>query len=263
MRVPESLKRCVCYVCTKQSGKLYIGGTAFFVSIETSTTIHTYLVTARHSLKNIEELGGDVYLRVNTVGDRKVEIIKIESEWYYPESPAIDVAVLPFTPADNIIYQHIPVEKIVTDKVIDEYGGIGIGADILVTGLFSLRKGTQRNYPIIRSGIIAAMLDEQLEDADSGQMYDAYLIEIRSTGGLSGSPVFVYFEVDDPKPRRFNIYLLGLIRGHWNINAPALQPAFASENEMINAGIAIVTPAEEINKILQYNELARLRRERE
>lgn len=262
MRVPDSLKYCVCYVCTKKGEGWVCGGTAFFVSKESSTHFHTYVVTAKHNLKKIEELGCDVYLRVNLLGG-KVDFIKIESEWFYPDSPAVDVAVLPFTPADNIVYQHIPVETIVTDKIIEYYGGIGIGSDVLVSGLFTLRQGTQKNYPIIRSGIIAAMLDEQLPDVDNGGMYDAYLIEIRSVGGFSGSPVFVYFEVEDPKPHRFNIYLLGVIRGHWNFNVPTVQPAFASQDDMINAGIAMVTPAEEISKILEYDKLIKQRRERD
>ncbi len=264
VRVPDELKDCVCYVCTKKGGKFYCGGTAFFVSVASGvpkTASHTYLVTARHCLKQIEELGTGVYLRINTADD-KAEYLQLESEWYYPEvAPGADVAVLPFSlPEEAFYYKYVPDDMIVMEKVIAQHG-IGVGSDVLVTGLFTLRTGTQKNYPIVRAGIIASMLDEPLQDAETGKPYEAYLIEIRSIGGLSGSPVFVYFPVDGPGPTKHNVYLLGLIRGHWNINAPpTLQPTFASDGEAVNVGIAIVTPAEEILKILQYEELVKMRR---
>lgn len=57
--------------------------------------------------------------------------------------------------------------------------------------------------------------------------FNAYLAEIRSIGGLSGSPVFVAVE-HFRKPRKdgegqqlivgvaYRIFLLGMIRGHWH-----------------------------------------------
>jgi hypothetical protein len=66
---------------------------------------------------------------------------------------------------------------------------IGIGDAVFITGLFSHHPGKARNLRVIRVGNIAAMPDEPVK-TQRGEM-EAYLIEARSLGGLSGSPVFV------------------------------------------------------------------------
>jgi hypothetical protein len=56
------------------------------------------------------------------------------------------------------------------------------------------RAGSTRNIPIVRTGVIAAMpaIDEPF--VRKGEEYHAYLAEMRSIGGLSGSPVFVFLD---------------------------------------------------------------------
>ena len=54
--------------------------------------------------------------------------------------------------------------------------------------------GRDRNFPIVRTGHIAMMPDEKIPKVKIGDWEgnaDAYLIESRSIGGWSGSPVFV------------------------------------------------------------------------
>lgn len=57
-----------------------------------------------------------------------------------------------------------------------------------MTGLYRNHYGAQRNIPVVRSEIIAARREEPIETA-LGPM-DAYLVEVRSIGGLSGSPAY-------------------------------------------------------------------------
>jgi len=106
-----------------------------------------------------------------------------------------------------------------------EREGIGLGDDVFVVGLFSRRAGQARNIPIIRVGNIVAMPEEPIKTATGLQ--DAYLIELLSIGGLSGSPVFTYLggiRRDSPVDREITvtaragaIHLLGLVHGHWDL----------------------------------------------
>jgi hypothetical protein len=84
----------------------------------------------------------------------------------------------------------IGVELFATSEKIREHD-IGIGDALFCTALFSRFVGTAKNLPIVRMGVIALMPDEPVPTKKFGNV-EAFLIEIRSLGGLSGSPVFLY-----------------------------------------------------------------------
>ena len=110
----------------------------------------------------------------------------------------------------------------------------------------------------MRMGNIAMVPDERIPITNFGDM-EAYLIEARSIGGLSGSPVFV-IEVVDPLDRR--IHLLGLIQGHWDVKPETIIDEATEDSETragVNVGIAIVTPASKILEIINCNEMQKLR----
>lgn len=100
-------------------------------------------------------------------------------------------------------------------------------------------------------------------------LIEAYLIEARSVGGLSGSPVFVHM----PPIQQINgeitpgsgplFYLLGLMHGHFDI--PKLNEDVVKEErentDQINTGIGIVIPVEKILETIRDNaELADARK---
>jgi hypothetical protein len=102
------------------------------------------------------------------------------------------------------------------------------------------------------------MPDEKVDTNTFGSI-DAYLIEARSIGGLSGSPVFVHLgivrniqgQIRHASNPTGIFYLLGLVHGHWDI------PENATDNMTedisggkINMGIAIVVPAVKIFEII-------------
>ena len=101
---------------------------------------------------------------------------------------------------------------------------------------------------------------------ETGLPYDAYLAEIRSIGGLSGSPVFVFIGSGRAYPRNLmgsKIFLLGLIRGHWDYKKKMEAIDFGdNELEAVNMGVATVTPIREVLTILNSPELVRERRQR-
>ena len=125
-------------------------------------------------------------------------------------------------------------------------------------GLFHRHAGTKKNTPVVRTGNIAAMPEEPVDTA-RGPM-EAYLVEARSIGGLSGSPVFVHLgivrnvegQVKFATQKWGVFYLLGMMQGHWEM--PLLDVDFANEDERglvtANMGIAVVSPADRILEVL-------------
>lgn len=221
MRVDKRVLDSVFFLCGHNEGENYqIGGTAFGVVLEREGKQHAYLVTARHCITKAKAKYTKLFLRLNTKAG-EIGYVEVPFDWFTPDDPAVDVAVLPAPrglPARFQIQVHHE-SLFATNAVVQEHE-IGIGDSVLIIGLFSKRAGRKRNVPIVRTGTIAAMPDEPLEDTKTGLWYNAYLLEVRSIGGLSGSPVVAYLGYDRNVVGKVNRegkdFLLGLVRGHWD-----------------------------------------------
>jgi hypothetical protein len=119
-------------------------------------------------------------------------------------------------------------------------------------------------------GNLAGMPEELLR-TKYGDM-SAYLVEMRSIGGLSGSPVFLN-KSQEPLPPGFmpdlrfqrdpeqvvwsQLPLLGLVHGHFdvqNLNEDSVVDDDATRGA-INAGIGVVIPVQKIVETLYQPEL--------
>jgi hypothetical protein len=190
------------------------------------------------------------------------EDLRGADNWIFHEDPNVDIAVLHWRPPPTVDVWPFPLKRAATPAVIAREG-IGLGDDVFVVGLFSRRTGQARNIPIIRVGNIVAMPEEPIESATGLQ--EAYLIELLSIGGLSGSPVFTYlggirreFPIGGEitlNARAGAIHLLGLVHGHWNLpsaeRVDAVRDALDGR-ERVNTGIAIVVPITRLLEILDY-----------
>ena len=275
MRVPDDILRCVCFLCVKEtkdgSDRFHYGGTGFFVSLPSESqpdTSHIYVVTAAHNIEKAQRYGSNLYLRVNTLtGEAKH--VEVEQPWTFPEKNGVDLAILGWAPPSSIFhFRTISIESCATEAVFEKED-IGLGDELFCVGLFTQRHGTKKNQPIVRSGIIAAMPSEPLEDTDTRFEYDAYLAEVRSIGGLSGSPVFVglpdvFHTATIKRAREKLFYLLGVIRGHWDLKKRETALDFADDElDQVNMGIALVTPIGELITMLNSDELKKQRRKSE
>lgn len=276
MRISNNLKKCVVFIGTKMPDepveKIKYRGTGFFVSVASKIPNKSfpYLVTAKHVARQIE--GMDFYIRANSK-DGKSVIFKAGDDvkwWFHPDPvyPA-DVAVLHF-PLTTDLYKSLDCEMIeagmlLTDKTRLEEE-IGEGDEIFAVGLFSKHTGSEKNLPIIRMGNIAMISDEPIQSDQFGNM-EAYLVEMRSIGGLSGSPVFVLrpacITIDDWKlpTSRWRIYLLGLVHGHWDVKAENADdaPQDNATNGRVNAGIVMVVPGYKILETINCKGLVDIR----
>ena len=259
MDIPDEVRKCVCFVGYRnQAGEMVLMGTAFFVSKPLEGTLRAlYCVTAAHVLEQIQKRGSDtVSVAVNARQGGRIWITFPLMDCLVHPDPAVDVAIIPggMPHPDEGEHMSFPIEGALTKEIVEKEG-IGAGTDVFVTGLFVNHAGTSRIIPIVRIGNIAAMPHEPVET--SRGLMDAYLIEARSIGGLSGSPVFTnqgMVGVRDGQLKfltRPPLFLLGLIHGHFDIvtDAADVKEDVASR-ERVNMGIAIVVPVEKIVELL-------------
>lgn len=280
MLVPDEVQKCVVFIiCKDKSTKAdTLAGTAFFVSIkEESGLDFVYLITAKHIIEGIEEksLDDKVYLRINQKDKPSITLSSSLNQWKFHPSLSkptnkpmyVDVAALAWAP-NTEIYDclFIPSTMAATADVISKEG-IGCGDEVFITGLFTQHFGLERNLPIIRIGNIACMPDEPVQTNKHG-LIEAYLVEARSIGGLSGSPVFLHLSGvrKDGKLKlgRNSIYWLGLIHGHFDLRDIEVGDTMAQDNLYnlaINMGIAIVVPVSKVLEVLNQAEFMEARKQ--
>jgi hypothetical protein len=268
MRVPDEVRQCVVYLGLPATGRdgresMRPKGSAFFVSLPSETVddrSHVYLVTAKHVATALQ--GRQFLARVNT---KQGGSVFVHGEgvrwWFHPTDELADVAVLPWAPPDFVEHKRVSAAMFLTDEVIRSKG-IGTGDEVFITGLFIHLAGSARNLPIVRMGNIAMMPDERVPTRMG--LIDAYLIEARSIGGLSGSPAFVR----ETAPGGIGgFYLLGLMHGHWDIPSEERDDRVPRPDEeaqaKVNMGVAIVVPATKILEAVNHPALVEVRRTRD
>jgi hypothetical protein len=254
MVVPDEIRKCVGFIGYQKADlSVVFAGTVFFLgktlpSVQDRTFI--YAVTAKHVIEGIKSKGIDrIFLRLNRKGQDAVWVGTPASDWLSsPTDAAVDVAACPVALDESWDHLCFPSACVASKQVI-ETKGIDIGDEVSIAGLFSHHMGRKRNIPIVRTGNIAAMPEEKVYSA-MGQI-DAYLIEARSTGGLSGSPVFVnpagvrhgILKLDDGP----QLFLLGLMHGHFEASDAGAEE---SARAKINLGIGVVVPAGKIMEVI-------------
>jgi hypothetical protein len=303
MRVPNQvLKTAVFLGIDAPTGREY-GGTGYIVSsdygpgyvfeerIGRTTLTERYpfmfLVTAAHVAEKLEE-AIDFYIRANKPDGTLAESKQQQENskwWYHPtERSSVDAAamLLPFDTAKSLDIVPIPVTMFVGNEII-KAGNLGVGDEVFVAGLFKKAQGITKNVPIIRIGNVAMMPEEKIPfptDKRPEQSLHAYLLESRSIGGLSGSPVFIRetIEFDTGKmrfPKGFTInamdsptpdipgfepivvrglgrfHFFGSMIGHWGVDVEFSD----TQVEAVNFGIAPMVPAHKILEILGQAEL--------
>jgi|APEBP8051072266_1049373.scaffolds.fasta_scaffold12711_2 hypothetical protein len=271
MKIEEELKKCVAFIALrKANGDYDLRGTVFFIGrnkkgffIEPKAEerFHSYAVTAKHVITSIKDNGLDVaYIKVNQKnGDSEYVSTKI-SDWLYHDDVSVDIAVHPFS-VDDFDHLLFPESEFVTPEFINEHE-VDVGDEVIIAGLFIHHHGKNRNIPIIRVGNIAAMNEEKIQTENF--LTEAYLIEARSIGGLSGSPVFTNLGitrnvrgVTRQVVGGYYHNLLGLIYGHFDFKVgkdlDVVEDLQAGTR--INTGIAIVTPITKLIELLEQSKV--------
>lgn len=264
MIVSDEIRKCVGFLGFKMADSTYrFAGTAFLLARGEPNNILTdsiYFVTARHVIDNIRIKGLDkIYLRLNFKdGNAQWIPIPIENWFTHPSDQSIDVAILNISLRAEYDHLVIPYSLCISDKRMSE-DNVGLGDEVFITGLFRHHFGNLRNIPIVRVGNLACLTEEKISTS-LGEM-SACLIEARSIGGLSGSPVFLHLGATRTIKGQTTFtsgplfYLFGLIHGHYdtktnNIDVVGIDQTDDLSVERVNTGIAIVVPFRKIDEVV-------------
>jgi hypothetical protein len=190
LRVPNHIRKCVVFLCAKVGEKEYhLGGTGFLMALAGEINFG-YLLTAKQVIEAIVKASIDekVHIRIDGIDGVISYISSSLGDWFFHhEDFTVDVAALPWLPTRKEYDVAVIRNDFIVGKDIREEENIGVGDEVFITGLFTRHFGEERNIPIVRTGNIATMPGEKVQTRYGKAV--VYLIECRSIGGLSGSPV--------------------------------------------------------------------------
>jgi hypothetical protein len=276
MRIPDELRECVCFTRAEWPSGVAAMGTAFFVGVPIGQDRRPfiYVVTAKHCITGGVQAqrsqGGrpaEVVLLVNHSEHGRTETRTRASDWLLHD--AADVAVLPLGSIDPSFEVRVwPTDEGVASELVVKEKNIGAGDDVFITGLLTYHRGATRNLPVVRLGSIAAMPEDPI-GLETG-LDTVTLVEVRSIGGLSGSPVFVHLSVLRDTPQGMFLrggggaagsggtsWLHGVMHGFYPTGKD--DPDRAGEN--LNTGIAIVARIDRVLDLIQRPDQVAIRDE--
>jgi hypothetical protein len=262
-RVPDELLHSVVYLFQDKAHAREgrgAGGTGFLVDFPGDAHTHRYVVSNVHVVRN-----GCSTLRINKK-DGLVATKELPASAWVDHPDGDDVAAAPIsTPKTWEVRALSWADFGPTPERLEELN-VGIGDDVLMLGRFVGHAGRQRNQPLARFGNIAMMPGERVKDG-RGLFVDAYLVEMRSMPGFSGSPVFIVIGAGsyrgtyggEKKMMPFyseTIGLLGIDTGHKPLTHPVLDrdsrtPSSPEQVVQQNSGVAIVAPYYKIRDVLE------------
>lgn len=274
VRVSDDVLKCIGFIyetaLRDESGpKGDAHATGFFVSVPSQVrgSRYLYFATAAHVAEGLRDK--DLHILVNKRGGGTTELLAMEPPtWYlHPTDVTCDIAIVPVVPNTEADFISIPIEHMLTPEIINELT-VGIGDEVYSVGLFTEVENTSKIIPILRHGNLSMMPTEQIQ-TEKGYA-DVYLIEARSIGGMSGSPVFVRPSghipvgvfpdgtIESLLALRDRTKLLGIVHGHWDAKEADINryPIEQDRRRGVNYGIAIVVPAMKLVETLNQPHLA-------
>ncbi len=189
-RIPQEWMDTVFYLYKDEaaaSASEISGGTGFLLGwpIPETTDFTLWAVTSWHVVQN-----GNWTIRLNRRDGGFAALDTTDLEWVrHPES---DLAVRPIALSrDDLRFNFLTPEWLLGK---DWYHAldIGPGDETCTIGRFVGHGGKKQNYPSARFGQISQCPNETVIIGDLEQ--ECFLVESRSIGGYSGSPVYVYLD---------------------------------------------------------------------
>lgn len=190
-RIPQTWFDSIVYlypdIARAQAGE-QVGGTGFLLGWPVADTglLAMWVVTNRHVI----EEGGHWTVRVNRKAGGVESIDTTDEEWIF--SPDSDLAVRPILLSQDIHgFSYLTKDWLISKEWYDALD-VGPGDECITIGRFIGHDGRAKNYPTARFGQIAQNPNEPVKLG--GKMQECFLIESRSIGGTSGSPVYLHLD---------------------------------------------------------------------
>lgn len=253
MQISADIRKAVAFFGYGAEASPTFVGTGFFQQCRG----HTWLVTAAHVA---EELGAEpFYCRTNASGPKHLD----NMTWVAHPDENVDVAVMPvsFTGRGTFVGP-LPEDALVTSDVRPLYA-VDLGNFVYAIGLFWVLPGVKRNIPVVHTGHIAALLEDEPIPVQIGSgarvrviHASAYLVQGPGLDGLSGAPVFVRRTKElgpdawDNPPREGSSVaagapaLLGVWISSWK-GAPGAEHRMP-RNVTVPVGFGVVVPAQRV-----------------
>ncbi len=270
-RIHDSLLHCVIYLypTTEAANEgAMAGGSGFLVSVKSVGLPNNFWFVYAVSNKHVIENGRSRVISVNTMNNGKEIIETKRDDWHvHPDGYDLAACLISINPA-SVKFTCVPFDSFISHVHIMAWN-IGPGDNVFVLGRFINHEGRQTNNPTARFGNIAQMPIEPIKRND-GSAQESYLVEARSIGGFSGSPVFWQVlpfgggEGRIPTTSGIKPHLLGIDLGHIHSFESVVDkkggPITGEDGEpmwvKMNTGMMGVVPAWKLTELLGTGPLA-------
>ena len=188
MRFPADVVKATVFVGLEANGRFIPRGSGFFATVPYQGYFFPFVVTADHVVELIQ--GDFIWIRINRRSGGCSTIKLEKSRKISHRIHQNDIAMF------SVDYDESPFDTkaLLLDR--NEYNkqrdGLwleDIGDEVATVGLYSTHYGEEKNVPVVRVGNISLMPGEKV--LSHRGYVKAYLIEIKSIAGLSGSPVYI------------------------------------------------------------------------
>lgn len=252
-------------------------GTVFFLAVGLGGEVGNlvYAVTCRHVIEGVRGLSGTA-IRINQKANAGLHHHPfVPADWRL--SDLSDLAIMPIQLPPEADFWAYPIHDTMRGSWLTP------GYDIFFIGLFAPLPGSNSVDALVRSGKVARVMsrtrltvnESPKETIDA----DVLIVESRSWGGESGSPVFAYEESyrlegylsDAAYPNSMvspggriipNTHpsLIGVMHGHWPIKTDVKDHDLNSIGGVeVNSGVAAVLPLEHLHELLMRDDLVKER----
>jgi hypothetical protein len=276
-RIKDELLESVIYLyptlAAARSGER-AGGTGFLVEVQSEAHpafAYLYAVTNSHVIRE----ANSPVVRLNTQqGDMAILPLTADRWKHHDDGDDVAAVHLGGLPENELKYSAIPTTHFLTKDIIASYE-IGPGDDVFMVGRLIGQDGKQRNLPSVRFGNISMMPWEPVLH-ERGILQESFVVESRSLGGYSGSPVFVYTGLDYHRPSiPKGVITLGVTGGPWLLGVDwghhrKLEKVREKDGKTntpegyvvrSNSGMMYVVPAWKVQDLLNQEEFVMKRKE--
>ena len=201
---------------------------------------YPYLVTNRHVIDGSR----DLQVRLN---GRQSLVLWRPGFWFTHPDPKVDVAVAPFHPesteefrswflSNNHVYFRKELKKV----------GFMEGDEVYTLGFPLGLTGDERNYVIVRQGVVARIRDWYDGQSDSF-LIDAFVFPGNSGGPVIAKPTLFSYTETRPHPK-----LIGMVSGYvpYQDFARSDQTGEVVSVSTENSGLTNVVPIDKVNETI-------------
>lgn len=186
----------------------------------------------------------------------------LAEDWVKSFDPSVDTAIYLAAFPARTKHLGIPISMLCGLEDANSFS-LQLGDTVFFPGLFFPHPGETTMTPILRTGAVSRLADHEgisavKPDGELVRGISAHLIEARSVGGFSGSPVFYLATPIDALTKRVtksgpHVFLVGLVSGHFPVTEATLVDSETNiaQPRILNSGITYVTPSSYLSELIK------------